>query len=295
MDEATQKIIYSKNRKENLNDYLKGKSVILVGPAPYLEGQRIGSLIDSHDVVVRLKSGYPIPTPLQKDVGKRIDLWYTNMKPDQNYLNNATIDEMEKNNLKTIVFPYPIAYQRTDAFRLKVLRLINLLQYNFRKGIELIQKHYQRRNRKCPFDISFDDTSYYFQNMEKVIGCRPTTGMLAIMDLLQYDIKKLQLVGFTFRYEVLQEQEKQSTDLNLFEGNSNKLLGLYSKYYKNQKSAVRSWKKTLANRTHDIKKELIFLKRLRQIENRLKVDNYLEQILNQMVDSRQLETTKAEN
>ena len=254
----------------------------MVGPAPYLENQKIGSLIDSFDVVVRLKSGYPIPNQLKKDIGNRIDLWYTNLKPDQNHLISSTYENMEKNGLKTIVFPYPINYERNNAFKMSILKLIGLLRRNFQQGVDSIQKHFKRRNKPCPFNITYDNTSLYFQNLGKIIGCRPTTGMLAIMDLLQYDIKKLQLVGFSFRYEVLNEQENQSKNTNLFEGNPNKLLNLYSTYYKSDKAAIRSWKKTLANKTHEIKKELIFLKELRTLDTRLKVDSHLHNILDKI-------------
>ena len=186
---------------------------------------------------------------------------------------------MANNNLKTIVFPYPLQYERNDVFKMSVVKLIGILKYNFKKGVETIQKHFKHRQKKCPFDISYDTSSLYFQNLEKIIGCRPTTGILAIMDLLQYDIKKLQLIGFTFRYEILKEQEQQIGNIDMFQGDPNKLSNLYSKYYKSDKAAVRSWKKTLANKTHEIKKELVFLKELRKIDNRIKVDSYLYQIL----------------
>jgi len=272
-------MLYCKEIKEDLAKYLKDKEVIIVGPAPYLEGSGMGSLIDSYDVVVRIKSGYPIPNPLKKDLGSRIDLWYTNLKAEQNHLNSVTYEEMEKNNLKTIIFPYPIQYQRNDVFKTSMIRLIGLLKHNFGTGVSSIQKHFKHRNKKCPFNISYDTSSLYFQNLEKIIGSRPTTGILAIMDLLQYDIKKLQIVGFTFRHEVLMEQQKQGNKLNMFEGDPEKLLGLYSKYYKSNKDSIRSWQKTLANKTHDLKKELIFMKQLRNIDKRIKIDTYLYKII----------------
>jgi hypothetical protein len=272
-------ILYSKETKNDIAKYLKDKEVIIVGPAPYLEGSNMGKLIDSFDVVVRIKSGYPIPNPLKKDIGTRIDLWYTNLKAEQNHLNSVTFEEMEKNNLKTIIFPYPIKYERNDVFKTSMIRLIGLMQHNFKSGVSSIQKHFKYRNKKCPFNISYDTSSLYFQNLEKIIGSRPTTGMLAIMDLLQYDIKKLQIIGFTFRYEVLMEQQKQGSMLNIFEGNPEKLFELYSKYYKTKKDSVRSWQKTLANKTHDLHKELIFMKQLRNLDERIKVDTYLYKIL----------------
>ena len=39
------------------NQYLKGKSVIIVGPSPYMLEQEKADFIESFDVVVRLKGG----------------------------------------------------------------------------------------------------------------------------------------------------------------------------------------------------------------------------------------------
>ena len=41
-------------------DYLKGKKVVIVGPAPHMRGWRQGELIDSYDVVVRVSKGYEL-------------------------------------------------------------------------------------------------------------------------------------------------------------------------------------------------------------------------------------------
>ena len=51
------KAIFYKNSKpdDRLEEYLQGKSIALVGPAPYLVGQNKGKLIDSYDVVVRIQ------------------------------------------------------------------------------------------------------------------------------------------------------------------------------------------------------------------------------------------------
>jgi hypothetical protein len=272
-------VLYSKGIKQDIAQFLKSKSVVLVGPSPYLEGMGIGVTIDSFDVVVRLKSGYPIPESHTKDFGKRIDLWYTNLKSDQNNLDQHTLDSMEKNGLNTIVFPYPVKYTESDVFRNDMLKLIQILQNNFKTGVGSIQKHFRDKHKKCPFKIAYDESSLYFQMLEKIIGCRPTTGTLAIMDLLQYDIEKLQLVGFTFRHEVSEEQNKQTSNLKLFEGDASKLFNLYSTYYKTDAQVIKSWERTLATKTHDINKELKFIKKLRTIDKRIKIDSHFNEIL----------------
>jgi len=62
--------IKSSNVDPALSEYLKGKRVAYVGPAPYLQNQGNGPEIDSYDVVVRIQHGIPNP----KDYGTRTDI-----------------------------------------------------------------------------------------------------------------------------------------------------------------------------------------------------------------------------
>lgn len=57
-------------------DYLKGKKVIIVGPADYLIGQGKGAEIDTFDVIVRLNLGCPVPKDLAVDLGSHTDVLY---------------------------------------------------------------------------------------------------------------------------------------------------------------------------------------------------------------------------
>ena len=57
-------------------NYLKGKKVILVGPAEYLEGQGRGNEIDEYDVIIRMNLGCPVPEELKGDLGSRTDVLY---------------------------------------------------------------------------------------------------------------------------------------------------------------------------------------------------------------------------
>ena len=60
----------SHNKDPKLEEFLKDKRVAFVGPAPYLNGQGKGSLIDSYDVVVRIQHGIPNI----QDYGSRTDI-----------------------------------------------------------------------------------------------------------------------------------------------------------------------------------------------------------------------------
>ena len=62
--------IKSSNINVQLKEYLEGKTVAFVGPAPYLKGTNTGELIDSYDVVVRIQHGIPN----NEDYGSRTDI-----------------------------------------------------------------------------------------------------------------------------------------------------------------------------------------------------------------------------
>ena len=76
-----------------LNNYLKQKSVIIVGPSQNLIGKLKGKFIDSHDIIVRLNKCWKIPKELEKDYGSRTDILWHCMKET-----SGGIFEIEKKN-----------------------------------------------------------------------------------------------------------------------------------------------------------------------------------------------------
>ena len=51
------KIINNDIIRRKIESYIRGKSVCIVGPAPYLEKHTRGSIIDKYDIIVRLNKG----------------------------------------------------------------------------------------------------------------------------------------------------------------------------------------------------------------------------------------------
>ena len=62
-------------------DYIKGKSVIFVGPSPILLGKKMGKFIDSFDIVIKTNDFINIKTHEKyiNDYGKRNDIICLNM------------------------------------------------------------------------------------------------------------------------------------------------------------------------------------------------------------------------
>tara|TARA_Y100001968_G_C19315288_1_gene696335 strand:+ start:79 stop:936 length:858 start_codon:yes stop_codon:yes gene_type:complete len=59
-----------------LADYLRGKDVAMVGPAPNLVGTGMGSEIDAYDVVCRVNNSFIINEEMVKDYGARKDILF---------------------------------------------------------------------------------------------------------------------------------------------------------------------------------------------------------------------------
>jgi len=102
----------AENRK-NYKEYLKGKRVVIVGPAPSIVGSDQRDLIDSYDVVVRLNRALPVPEHLKKDVGTRTDVLYNCMNPSNECGGRIDVDFLLKSGVKFLVSPYaPIQEQQ---------------------------------------------------------------------------------------------------------------------------------------------------------------------------------------
>ncbi len=147
-------------------DYLKGKTVALVGPANYLQGQ--GEIIDSHDVVVRVNHVYPIP----KRYGTRTDVLYHGVW--KAFRNRGTwakgeLREIEKR-VKWIVF------RNSTWQRKSVKRAAQPLKTSW----AVIEPEYH----------------LYFRRI--LPDGKVNTGTAALIHLLSFDIKYLSVYGFDF-------------------------------------------------------------------------------------------------
>ena len=158
------------------NDFLKGKSVILVGPANYLSGKGQGTFIDSFDVVVRLNRSYPVNVADAVDLGSRTDIWYHNM--NENLAQGGPIDitQMEQSGVK-------------------------FLSTHFPKHLS----YFDRDIKTCEHKIKDSFVSFHswsdleqFVTLYPMLNTRPNIGVGAILDLLNYDVKNLHVVGITF-------------------------------------------------------------------------------------------------
>lgn len=160
------------NRK--YNDYLKGKSVVVIGPASYLDGKGMGSFFDSFDVVVRLNRSFPISNT--NDYGSKCDIRYHNMSQHPAQGGPLMIDLMLQSDVKYISSPFP---KHLDYFHHDISKCESEL-----KG-SVVDFH-------CWADLE------QFLTFHMLLNTRPNIGTCAILDLLNYDIKQLHISGITF-------------------------------------------------------------------------------------------------
>lgn len=148
-----------------MHNKLKNKTVALVGPASSLKGQQRGQYIDSFDYIVRINYAN-IQSVL--DSGSRTDIVYY----DGSYHN------YDNCNPSILVCSYP----RTEWF--------------FASRCEQNVRLFERK-----YDHYIVDENIY-ENIKKSIkgvgNTRPNSGTVAIVDLLQSDLKKLYITGLDF-------------------------------------------------------------------------------------------------
>jgi len=64
----------AKEKYDELVNYLKDKSIVVIGSGASILKKEYGTFIDGHDVVVRINRGYPYKR-YRKYVGTRTDIW----------------------------------------------------------------------------------------------------------------------------------------------------------------------------------------------------------------------------
>ena len=182
--------------KQNLNylKFLKGKRVIIVGPAESLLERGNGEFIDSFDIVVRVNRGIE-PTFLNsKKIGSRTDILYNCMLEKDDNGGKIDLNMLKLKNVKFVSYHSQVSYQGKA---------------------EPIKPHHLD-NGKLKLMNSFLNThmiDYNFYNsISSQVNCRPNTGFIAIFDLLFHEVKELYITGYTFYMDGFMKGYKDHLD-----------------------------------------------------------------------------------
>jgi Glycosyltransferase family 29 (sialyltransferase). len=217
----------------SFKEFVTGKRIVIVGPAATLKGSGYGSLIDSHDIVVRLNHAWPLPKEFAEDIGTRIDVIYHNLNPLNQRILPKHVAQMKKDGVKWIVSSHP-------ANRLKYRRR----HRRFRRA-----NKGRLRFRAIP--------AWLKRRLKRKVGF-PNSGVVAIADLLRFPIESLYVTGFSF----------------------------YTTGYLKYPNYKRITKR-MALRNHNQSRHKTYLAQLLKRESRLRVDPFIEAILNEHMARRQ--------
>jgi hypothetical protein len=145
-----------------------------VGPANYLNEKKNGKEIDTYDIIVRFNKGHNM-TKNPDVFGSRTDILYHCVSQDQENGGLITEDMVKKYH---IIFSFPVLTKADNT------SFMNGNISDFQK----LQPYVPKAN------IVDKDT---YLKWEKEIGCRPNTGIIAILDILNMNPKELYITGFT--------------------------------------------------------------------------------------------------
>ena len=179
--------------------FIQGKNEVVVGSASYMKDEKYGSSIDSHDIVVRINRGCEVILGNEKSIGNRTDVLYS-----------CLIEQKENAgswNASMLIDDYKVKYLcTTPASSVAGISHVSSLHKMVNK-----EKYLDLANR-LPCRII---DSQFFTRIAREINCRPTTGYIAIYDILNYQPATLTVHGFDFFYSGWFPEYKKGTMLSM--------------------------------------------------------------------------------
>lgn len=154
-------------------NYLKGKRVVIVGPAPYMNRLFLGNLIDSYDVVVRLNVALPLHPLAYHCFGRKTNILYHSMSEESGRDFSSLVEGW---GLDYLCSSYPNKRWYTVA------------------NIRFLSKGENIAFRIMP--------TRGWKKLLWHLDSTPNTGTMAIVDLLRYNIAELFIAGFSFEMGV---------------------------------------------------------------------------------------------
>lgn len=173
---------------ETLLDLVRDKSIVAVGPAPYLIGSKLGAIIDSYDIICRSNEIIPQPN-IRGDYGSKTDILFSNfgtpwMRGIKTRINELDTKEYFKK-LKMVVCG-AIKSEHSE---------VNYLSWNNDYVSKVVENFTSINEFNLPFYwIGVKD----YKTLYNEIGTEFTTGVSILAILLCYPIKELFITGYTF-------------------------------------------------------------------------------------------------
>lgn len=246
-------------KNSDLENYLKNKKVIIVGPSPHISCKKLGNVIDQYDVICRLNEIFPVG--LEQDYGSRTDIAFLNCYRAGINTQRYKMKESEKIAKKMSFIICPII---KSAPEISLGQALDGNGGDMSYNVSLVNIY------NIPYVLigleNFKKVYYAFNG-------NPNIGSTAILMLLQYPIKELAITGISFY---------QQGDINSPETHAEG----YSRYYHENyppppefinevDSIVNPYK------SHPIELQVKYFKEfiLTEYSNVVKIDSYLNTVL----------------
>lgn len=171
-------------KDERLAKILNGKSIVLVGPSSHLVGRLAGKEIDKYDVVCRINE--VMPKDYSLDFGTKTKVIFYNCA---------------RKCLSEFQYKMDRDAEYTKQIEMVVCNSIKSMgQENWQTwGDNFIAPIVDDWNSINKYDLPFLWIGMKnFKMFHNAIGTEPNSGFLAILMLLQYDIKELFITGYSF-------------------------------------------------------------------------------------------------
>lgn len=170
------------NKLKLFEDIFQDKSLAVVGPSPHLEGTKLGSYIDSFDLVIRVNE--IVPSSLRNDYGKKNDIIFISV-PNNSIKYYKNLFDQLSNELRDVkYFICPRNSLHVTPHHLGNFRDEENIFNNFSKlntYHELIHIGNNENDR-----------------LESEMGFHPSTGALTLSFLSQFKFNQLYVAGFSF-------------------------------------------------------------------------------------------------
>lgn len=282
---------FIKNFKNNLDEdeklyhnFIKGKRVVIVGPSPYLLDKNMGSFFDTFDIIVHINQGIYLPITNSKDYGSRTDIIYTSQRARDTFIGELP-EEYHKT--KYIVM---LTQKKLPHFPENVICSIclnNVLdgeEYCLNKGW-LDGDPPNLNHPRCvypPNGIQYNTTVPVIKRdisiYQKTFNISLLSGLLAIIDMIQFEAKEIHVYGFDF-YNCIKESIISKTGLV-------EKKQVYCESYKVLPGTMSLSHKDSSGQ------QLFFLKKLMRIFPNIYIDENLTKILSQYNHQSNLEYCK---
>lgn len=241
-------------QEKKYKKYLKNKTVAIISCAPTVVGSKQREFLETFDIIVRVNHASYIPKHFEKDIGSRTNVLYHTLHRDPDWVtglidvfNPDTYDILIKNKLEWVCHP--------NLFKQNSLGLADRIKIAKQDALRDFQIKVNKNNVNL-YAVSRNTIDVLKEKME-IVSKKPSAGLIAIYDLLMYDITKLYITGFTF-YKIPK--------------------GYTTAYY----PECGLGKGIAGGRViskHNVRKELLFFKKLCEQDKRITCDKKLNELI----------------